>query len=317
MTRADERTGDRGTAEGVVIAQVELGERLVDRQPELPKNGYGPLEPFPASRSLGGEDRFELVVCRVHAEAEDVELALPQVLPIDDGVDLDAGDQLEALGHGARGQDVPAARQRVVVGQRQQADPGGGCGAEEDRRLEDPSERVEWVWRSTGEGPGGMTGSGGLPGSCRRFGYPAATCLRLDQALDPLQLERPARRRVDVDLQRVEDHGAPTSKRVGSAFMNRGSTVFGSNPITLHTGPVMPRSVRYAVPPGRIRSSPVTTCVCVPATALTRPSRYSPSAFFSEVNSQWKSTRRIGGSGSDASSSSASASVNGFSIGCM
>ena len=62
----------------------------------------------------------------------------------------------------------------------------------------------------------------------------------------------------------------------------------------------MPRSVWYAVPLGRIRSSPVTTCVCVPTTALTRPSRCSPSAFFSDVSSQWKSTSRIGGSGSGA-----------------
>ena len=137
VTRGDERPGDRRPAERVVIAQVELGERLVDRQPELSQNGDGPLEPFPASRSLGREDRFELVVRRVHAEAEDVELALPQVLPVDDGVDLDAGDQLEAVGHGARGQDVPATRQRVVVGQRQQPDTGSGRRAEEDRRLED------------------------------------------------------------------------------------------------------------------------------------------------------------------------------------
>jgi hypothetical protein len=46
----------------------------------------------------------------------------------------------------------------------------------------------------------------------------------------------------------------------------------------------MPRSVWYAVPPGRIRSSPVTTWVWVPTTALTRPSRCSPRAFFSEVD---------------------------------
>ena len=137
MTCADERPGDRRPAERVVIAQVELGEWLVDRQPELAQTGDGPLEPFAASRSLGREDRFELVVRRVHAEAEDVELALPQVLPIDDGVDLDAGDQLEAVGHRARGQDVAAARQRVVVGQRQQPDTGSGGRAQEDRRLED------------------------------------------------------------------------------------------------------------------------------------------------------------------------------------
>ena len=123
VTRADERPGDRRPAERVVIAQVELGERLVDRQPELPQDGDGPLEPFPASRSLGREDRFELVVCRVHAEAEDVELALPQVLPIDDGVDLDAGDQLEAVGHGACGQEVSAACQSACRSARHRPPP--------------------------------------------------------------------------------------------------------------------------------------------------------------------------------------------------
>ena len=33
-------------------------------------------------------------------------------------------------------------------------------------------------------------------------------------------------------------------------------------------GPVMPTSVRYAVPFGRMRSSAVCTCVCVPTTAV-------------------------------------------------
>src|SRR4029077_3031919 len=36
---------------------------------------------------------------------------------------------------------------------------------------------------------------------------------------------------------------SPTANRVGSAFMNRGKTVLGSKPITLWTGPVIPRSV--------------------------------------------------------------------------
>ena len=67
----------------------------------------------------------------------------------------------------------------------------------------------------------------------------------LDVAGDPLDREGPAGRRVDVDLGRVEDDRArrPTSNRVGSALMNRGRTVFGSKPITLQTGPVIPRSV--------------------------------------------------------------------------
>jgi hypothetical protein len=42
-----------------------------------------------------------------------------------------------------------------------------------------------------------------------------------------------------------------------------------------------------------------------------------PKAFFSLVSSQWKSTIRTAGSGSDAWSISRSNSVNGFSIGIM
>ena len=56
-------------------------------------------------------------------------------------------------------------------------------------------------------------------------------------------------------------------------------------------GPVMPTSVRYAVPFGRIRSSAVCTCVCVPTTAVTLPSRCQPIATFSDVASAWKSTK--------------------------
>ena len=56
-------------------------------------------------------------------------------------------------------------------------------------------------------------------------------------------------------------------------------------------GPVMPASVRHAVPLGRIRSSAVWTWVCVPTTAVTRPSRCQPIAIFSEVASAWKSTK--------------------------
>ena len=44
-------------------------------------------------------------------------------------------------------------------------------------------------------------------------------------------------------------------------------------PITDSRGPVMPTSVMYAVPPGSTRPSEVCTCVWVPKTAVTRPSR--------------------------------------------
>ena len=89
-----------------------------------------------------------------------------------------------------------------------------------------------------------------------------------------------------------------------------------STPMTESTGPVMPRSVMYAVPPGRTRSSAVCTWRCVPTTALTRPSRYQPSAIFSEVASACMSTTTTGVS-RRSSATTSSALRNGQSIGCM
>ena len=51
-----------------------------------------------------------------------------------------------------------------------------------------------------------------------------------------------------------------------------------------------PASVIAAVPPGSTRASFVCTCVCVPITAVTRPSSQRASATFSLVASAWKST---------------------------
>ena len=81
--------------------------------------------------------------------------------------------------------------------------------------------------------------------------------------------------------------GSPlaVSKRAGSPLRNLAMTGAFSTPMTPSCGPVMPTSVRYAVPFGRIRSSAVCTCVCVPKTAVTRPSRCQPIATFSDVAS--------------------------------
>ena len=59
-------------------------------------------------------------------------------------------------------------------------------------------------------------------------------------------------------------------------------------------GPVIPASVMNAVPPGSTRASEVWTCVCVPTTAVTRPSSQRASATFSLVASAWTSTRTTG-----------------------
>ena len=67
-------------------------------------------------------------------------------------------------------------------------------------------------------------------------------------------------------------------------------------PITESCGPVMPTSVIAAVPPGWTRASDVCTCVCVPSTAVTRPSSQRASATFSLVASAWTSTTITAGS---------------------
>jgi hypothetical protein len=64
--------------------------------------------------------------------------------------------------------------------------------------------------------------------------------------------------------------------------------------MTLSCGPVIPASVTAAVPPRNTRASFVCTCVCVPITAVTRPSSHVASATFSLVASPWKSTTTIG-----------------------
>ena len=142
----------------------------------------------------------------------------------------------------------------------------------------------------------------------------------VDHAADALHGDRPAPLpRRDVDEQGVE-HDRPACRPRSVSAGRSGSAAGpspGAKPMTESIGPVMPRSLTYAVPRGRIRASAVGTCVWVPTTALTWPSRWRPNAVFSLVTSQWKSTRRTGGSSSAPSSSRRATSVNGFSMGCM
>src|SRR3954453_8988582 len=71
-----------------------------------------------------------------------------------------------------------------------------------------PSDRVEWVWSSIVDGLGGSTRPAPLAGSgsCRRR-RGAAVMSRLDESLDALDRQSAAGRRIDVDLDGVEDHG--------------------------------------------------------------------------------------------------------------
>src|SRR6188768_1203848 len=85
-----------------------------------------------------------------------------------------------------------------------------------------------------------------------------------------------------------------------------------SRPRQDSTGPHMPASQRKAVPPGKICSSAVCVWVCVPTTALTRPSRKRPMAIFSLVVSACTSTKMMGVSSRKRATSS-SIWRNGFS----
>ncbi len=80
------------------------------------------------------------------------------------------------------------------------------------------------------------------------------------------------------------------SNRTGIPVRIRRIARSDSTPITESCGPVMPTSVSAAVPPGSTRASAVWTCVCVPSTAVTRPSSQRASATFSLVASAWTST---------------------------
>ena len=96
------------------------------------------------------------------------------------------------------------------------------------------------------------------------------------------------------------------SNRTGMPVRIRRIARSVSTPITESCGPVIPTSVIAAVPPGRTRASAVWTCVCVPRTAVTRPSSHAASATFSLVASAWTSTTTTG---VDAAASSTSSST--------
>ncbi len=102
-----------------------------------------------------------------------------------------------------------------------------------------------------------------------------------------------------------------TGNGAGRLVTNRVTIASISRPRMESTGPHMPASHRNAVPPGKICSSAVCVCVCVPTTALTWPSRNRPMAIFSLVVSAWTSTK-ITGVSSRNRATSASTARNGI-----
>ena len=95
------------------------------------------------------------------------------------------------------------------------------------------------MWRSTTDDAGA---------ACRRAAFarravmPAHAQTSTSAAIRSIASARPVAGSMSIWAALNTTAPSPTSNRVGSALMNRGRTVFGSKPITLQTGPVIPRS---------------------------------------------------------------------------
>ncbi len=129
--------------------------------------------------------------------------------------------------------------------------------------------------------------------SCSSRSSPSSLGSSVDRDAQGLTRRSPPAR-VAVDHDALDPHVAsrPAGSEPGSPVRIRSIASSARTPITESCGPVIPASVIAAVPPGRTRASFVWTWVCVPITAVTRPSRMRASATFSLVASAWKSTTR-------------------------
>jgi len=134
----DHRAGDTWPAEGILVAgRRKRLERVVDRARDVPEAADHALEPMPAAAALQGEGRLELVVVGVDPEPEDVDLTLSEVEPIGgDRVELDPREEVQAGWDVVRVEDVADAGERVVVGDREEPDTGGGRLGDELRRSQ-------------------------------------------------------------------------------------------------------------------------------------------------------------------------------------
>ena len=161
---------DQGAREGrpaerVVALHDALGQVRVDRKPDLAQPGDGGREAQAPCPALGGDRRLEGVVGRVHADPQDVQLALgqAQVQVAGDGVDLHGRDEVQPLRQRvrARGGQLPVRGEVVVVGDGEQPHAGRVRLADELGGLEDAvgAQRVgvdvrDGVARDEGLAPG-------------------------------------------------------------------------------------------------------------------------------------------------------------------
>ena len=134
----DEGAAHGRSAERIVGADGERLELRVDRHAQFCQPADRARETLGAATALRRERCLEGRVFRVHPEAQDVELALPQPdLLADDRIDLDAGDELQARRYCGRRHDLSIAGQGVVIGQGEGGNATVGCGAKQLGRLQD------------------------------------------------------------------------------------------------------------------------------------------------------------------------------------
>ena len=235
----DERAGDGGPAERVVAVQV-VGSRMgVDRHADLAQPRDGRVEPQPARAALGRERGLERVVGRVHADPQHVELALRQrrgPRPRVTALISTAGTSVEAGGQ-RRARRARSARGRPArlswSADREQPDPGVvrlARRAPRGSRTPSRAERVGVDVRDRVAGDERLAASG--PGRVRA----GRTTVRPRRRalIRSIWRARPVAGSMST-WQALKTTGpSPTSNRVGSALMNRGRTVLGLNPITLH-----------------------------------------------------------------------------------
>ena len=114
----DQRAGDRRTAERIVTVERDRGHLPVDPEIQLAQALDGPCEAHPSLLALNGERRLEGLVGRIHADAQDVQLALPEAeVPGHQGIDLDPWQQGHPDGDRVVGEHLAITGQRVVIGQ--------------------------------------------------------------------------------------------------------------------------------------------------------------------------------------------------------
>ena len=168
----------------------------IDRQPDVAQPVDRPLEAAPALVALGGERRLERLVVRVHAEPEDVELALPQAeVAGDQGVDLDAGDEGHAGRRPRRRRRRRGSRPACRGRSGREADAGGVRVGDERAGARTPSRAggvgVQVDRRRAPAGRPASRRSAAAP--WRRGCGSVAARHDLDEPLDPLDRRAPGR----------------------------------------------------------------------------------------------------------------------------